>query len=197
MKISHQLSPAPLLLVLLSLSTFAQQARPPELLTKIGILQPDPTAAHTDIAEALRESQLTGINLASLYSAKAYLAKAECDFHRALVPYQLAVDILTRNYGPRFITLGVAYALRAQTLDYIGDHAQALSNYQHALSLLKHAPGRDTPAYLTVQLAYGRSLRKCGLNQEASHLEQVAKTSPANVRIQQCAGCTISAESSR
>jgi tetratricopeptide (TPR) repeat protein len=190
MKASYQLSPAPVLLIVLLLSTFAQQARPPEpLLATVNIVHHDLSVAYTNTAEALRKSQLT--------DARAYLAGVLCGFHRALAPYQLAVDILTRNYGPRFTTLGVVYALRAQTLDYIGDHAQALCDYHHALSLLKHAPGRDTPAYLTVQLAYGRSLRKCGSNQEASHLEQVAKAYPANVRIQQCAGCTISAESSR
>lgn len=183
MKASYQLSPAPFLLIVLLLSTFAQQARPPEpLLATINIVQHDLSVAYANTAEALRKSQLT--------DAKAYLAEVLCGFHRALAPYQLAIDIVTRNYGPRFTTLGVVYALRAQTLDYIGDHAQALSDYHHALSLLKQAPGRDTPAY-------GRSLRKCGLNQEVSHLEQVAKTSPVNVRIQQCAGCTISAESSR
>jgi hypothetical protein len=190
MKASYQLSPAPFLLIVLLLSTFAQQARPPEpLLATVNIVHHDLSVAYTNTAEVLRKPQLT--------NAKTYAAGAVCGFHRALAPYQLAVDILTRNYGPRFVAMGVGYALRAQTLDYIGHHAQALSDYQHALSLLKHDPGRDTPAYLTVQLAYGRSLHKCGLNQEASHLEQVAKASPANVRIQQCAGCTISAESSR
>ena len=185
MKVSYQLSPAPFLLIVLLLSTFAQQARPPEpLLATVNIVHQD-----LSVAEVLRKSRLT--------NAKSYVAGAVCAFHRALAPYQLAVDILTRNYGPRFVAMGVGYALRAQTLDYIGNHAQALSDYQHALSLLKQAPGRNTPAYLTVQFAYGRSLHKCGLNQEASHLEQVAKASPANVRIQQCAGCNISAESSR
>ncbi len=167
------------------------------MLKKIGIVQQDPTAAHTNIAEALRESQLTRIALASLYTAKAHLAKAECDFHRALDASRLAFDILTRDYGPRYTTMGVVYALRAQVLDYVGNHTRAICDYQHALALLEQAPGRDTPAYLTVELAYGRSLHKCGPNQEASHLEQTAKTSLANVRIQRCAGCTISAESSR
>ena len=190
MKASYQLSPAPLLLILLLLPTFAQQARPPELLlTTVNIVHHDLSVAYTNTAEVLRKPQIT--------NAKDYVAGAVCGFHRALAPYQLALDVLTRNYGPRFTTLGVAYALRAQILDYTGNHDQAISNYQHALSLLKHTPGRATPAYLTVQLAYSHSLRKCSLHQEASHLEQVAKTSPANVRIQQCARCTISAESFR
>lgn len=168
MKASHQLSPALLVLILLVLSTFAQQARPPEQLrAALNIVQHDLYVAYTNTAEALRKPQLT--------NAKAYVAGAVCGFHRALVPYQLAIDILTRNYGPRFTTLGVAYALRAQVLDYIGDHTQALSNYRHALALLQQAPGSDPPAYLTVQLAYSRSLGKCGNDQEAPHLDQVAK----------------------
>lgn len=190
MKASYQLSPAPLLLILLAVSSFVQQARPPEpLLATINTVQHDLSAAYTNTAGVLRNPHLT--------NAKASVANTECAFHRALAPYQLALDILTRNYGPRFTTLGVVYALRAQVLDYTGNHDQAISNYQHALSLLKHAPGRDNPAYLTVHLAYSHSLRKCSLHQEASYLEQVAKTSPTNVRIQHCAGCTISAESSR
>jgi tetratricopeptide (TPR) repeat protein len=167
MKASHQLSPALLLLILLALSTFAQQARPPELLlATIDIVQHDLSVAYTNTAEALHKPQLINAN--------AHITRAACDFHKALVPYQLAIDILTRNYGPRFVTLGVAYALRAQVLDYTGDHTQALSDYQHALSLLEQAPGRDNPAYLTVQLAYGRSLHKCGHDHEASHLELAA-----------------------
>ncbi len=190
MKASHQLSPALLLLILLALSTFAQQARPPEpLLATINTVQHDLSVAYTNTAEALRVPRLT--------RAKAYVAGAVCGFHRALVPYQLAIDILTRNYSPRFTALGVAYALRAQVLDFTGDHARAISDYHHALALLQQAPGRDTPAYLTVQLAYSHSLRKCAPSQDTSHLDQVAKSSPANLRIQQCARCTISAESSR
>jgi tetratricopeptide (TPR) repeat protein len=150
MKASYQLLLAPLILILLAASAFVQKARPPEL----------------------HESQLTDNNPGSLCSAEASLATAEHNFRGALEAFQLAIDISTRNYGPRLITLGASYALRAQILDYIGDHTRAISDYQHALSLLEEAPGRDTPAYLTVQLAYGRSLRKCGSNQEASHLEQ-------------------------
>jgi tetratricopeptide (TPR) repeat protein len=165
MKASHQLSPALLLLILLALSTYAQQARPPELLlATFNIVQRDLAVAYTNTAEAFRKPQLT--------NAKAHVAGAVCGFHRALVPYQLTIDILTRNFGPRFTTLGVAYALRAQVLDYTGDHDQAVADYQHALSLLQQAPGRDTPAYLTVQLAYCHSLRKAGLEQKDLCLEK-------------------------
>jgi tetratricopeptide (TPR) repeat protein len=148
----------PLLLMLLA---FAQNARPPELFP-VHILR----VARANIAEHLRESQLTGNNLASLYSAKASLAGVLCDFHQTLRAYQLAIDIGTRGFGPRSITEGVVYALRAQVHDYIGEHTQAIADYRHALSLLKEAPGRYTPAYLTVHLAYCRSLRKAGLTQK-------------------------------
>jgi hypothetical protein len=101
-----------------------------------------------------------------LFSAKASLAGMLCDFHQTLQAYQLAIDIPTRGFGPRSIAEGAVYALRAQVRDYIGEHSQAIADYRHALSLLEEAPGRYTPAYLTVQLAYCHSLRKAGLNQK-------------------------------
>jgi tetratricopeptide (TPR) repeat protein len=170
MKASYQLPLAPLLLILLLVSTFARHARPPELLQARALTTYAQPRSAIDILEPL--AQLTNANLASLYSAKASLARLVCDFHQTLQAYRLTIDILTRGYGPRSIMEGITYALRAQILDYTGDHSQAIADYRHALSLLKEAPGRYTPAYLTVQLAYCHSIRKAGLKQKALCLEK-------------------------
>ena len=164
MKASYQLLLAPLLLILLLVSTFVQQARPPELLQARALPTHAQPRGAIDILEPF--AQIANANPASLYSAKASLARLVCDFHQSLQVYRLTIDILTRGYGPRSVAEGAVYALRAQIHDYIGDHTRAISDYQHALSLLKEAPGRYTPAYLTVQLAYCHSLRK------AADLEQ-------------------------
>ena len=170
MKASYQLLLAPLLLILLLVSTFVQQARPPEL------LQARALTTHVQPRGAIDNlkpfAQLTNANLASLYSAKASLARLVCDFHQTLQAYRLTIDILTRGYGPRSIMEGVTYAIRAQILDFTGDHSQAVADYRHALALLKEAPGRYTPAYLTVQLAYCHSLRKADLEQKDLCLEK-------------------------
>jgi hypothetical protein len=164
MKASYQLLLAPLLLILLLVSTFARHARPPALLqVQASTTHAQPRAAIDTVGPL---AQLTNANLVSLYSAKVSLASVLCDFHQTLQPYRLTIDILTRGFGPRSIAEGAVYALRAQIHDYIGDHTRAISDYQHALSLLKEAPGRYTPAYLTVQLAYCHSLRKAGLKQK-------------------------------
>ena len=170
-------------------------------LTMINLIQHDLRAARENVTEALRESQLTKQltenNLATIYTAKGSLARAERDFHGAVAAFQLAIDLWTHSYGPRFFMLGVVYALRAQVFEYMGDHPDAISDYQHALSLLEETPGRNAPAYLTVQIAYAQALRRAGSKQEAARLEKEARSALANVRVQQCSGCTISAESFR
>jgi tetratricopeptide (TPR) repeat protein len=170
-------------------------------LTMLNIAQHDLRAARTNLNEALREiqrtNQLTDNNLATLYSAKGSFALAEGDFHEAIPAFQLAIDLWTHSYGPRFFMLGVVYALRAQVFEYMGDHPNAIADYRQALSLLEETPGRNAPAYLTVQIAYAQALRHAGSKQEAARLEKEARSTLANVRVQQCSGCTISAESFR
>lgn len=189
MKSLRQFLLMPLLLMLLA---FAQNARPPELFP-VHILR----VARANIAEHRRESQLTGNNPAPLCYAESSLATGQRNFRGALAAVQLAIDIWSRSDGPRLVTLGAAYALRAQILDSIGDHPQAISDYESALSLLEESPVRDTRAYLSVQLAYCHSLHKVATKQEVARIEQPAKAELASVRIQQCSSCTMSAASFR
>jgi tetratricopeptide (TPR) repeat protein len=170
-------------------------------LAVIALKQNDLRAAHRNLEETFREAQLTkdltDNNLATMYTTKGTLVKAERDLHKALAAYQQAIDLWTRGYGPHFFMLGAAYALRGQLYDDLGDHQRAISDMQHALALLEETPGRNTPTYLTIELSYAYILRSAGSKQEASLLEKQAKTGMANLRVQQCSGCTISAESFR
>ena len=170
-------------------------------LTVINIALHDLRSARANLTQAFRESQLTNQltdnNLAMLHSAKGSLALAEKDFHGAIAAFKLAIDIWTRSNGPRFFMLGAVYALRGQVFEYLGDHPQAISDYRQALSLFEETPGRNSAAYLKVQISYAQALRNAGSRQEAARMEKEAKTALANVRTQQCSGCTISAESFR
>jgi tetratricopeptide (TPR) repeat protein len=170
-------------------------------LAVVALLQHDLKAARRNVEEALREEQLTdrlsASSRASIYIAKGAVEKAQKDFHQAVAAYQQAIDVLTKSYGSDYHMVGVAYTLLGQAVDALGDHRQALADLKHALALFEKAPGRGTKSYLEVELAYAQVLRGTGSLKEASILENQAKAGLANFRVQQCGGCTISAESLR
>ena len=167
----------------------------------IAVEQRNLSVAHQNMAKAFHEVQFAigfqDNDLAVMYTVKGALANAERDFRTALGAYQQAIDLWTRAGGPHFLMLGVAYALLGDVLDKLGEYQQAIADLKHALTLLEDAPGKDSPAYLRVELAYAHTLRDSGSKQEASLMEKEAKTALANVRVQRCTGCTISAESFR
>ena len=167
----------------------------------IAVEQRNLSTARQNIAKAFHEVQLArgfqDSDLAVLYTVKGALANAERDFRTAVDAYQQAIDIWSRAHGPRFLMLGVAYALLGDALDNLGEYQQAIVDLKHALTLLEDAPGKDSPAYIRVELAYAHALRDSGSKQEASLMEKEAKAALVNVRVQRCTGCTISAESFR
>jgi tetratricopeptide (TPR) repeat protein len=170
-------------------------------LTMANIMLHDLRAARASLDGALRETQLatdlTDANRAVFCIAKGSLARAESDFHGAVAAFQLAIDLWTRIYGPRYFMLGVAYALRGLAYEHLGDYPHSLSDYRQALALFEETPGRNTPSYLQIEMAYARTLRVAGSKQEAARVEQEARSAMADVRVQQCSSCTISAESFR
>jgi tetratricopeptide (TPR) repeat protein len=170
-------------------------------LTQVALNQHDLATARRNMEVAFRQLQLAPEinpdNLAAIYTVKGALARSEQDFHAAIAADQQAIDIWTRNHGPEFYKLGVAYSLRGEAYGMLGDYRQAISDHQHALTLLEERTGRNSQAYLKAELAYAYTLRRSGSKQEATRLEKEAKTTLANIRTQQCSGCTISAESFR
>ncbi len=170
-------------------------------LAQVALDQHDLPRAKKNMTEAFREAQLTKAlssnNLAAMYTVEGGLARTERDFRGAIAADQQAIDIWTRSHGPKFYMLGVAYAMRGEAYGSVADHQQAISDLRHALELLEETPGRYAPAYLTVELAYAHALRDAGSRQEATRLEKEAKAGFTSVRVQQCGGCTISAESFR
>jgi tetratricopeptide (TPR) repeat protein len=167
----------------------------------LALEQKNLAAARQNMTRAFHEVPLAKSfqdnDLAVLCTIKGALANAERDFRTAIVAYKQAIDIWTRIHGPHFLMLGVAYALLGDELDKLGEYQEAISDLHHALTLLEDAPGKDSTAYLRVELAYAHALRDSGSKQEASLLEKEAKTALTRARAQQCVGCTISAESFR
>jgi tetratricopeptide (TPR) repeat protein len=170
-------------------------------LAMLAVEQKNLAIARQNMAKAFHEVQLAtgfqGNDLAVMYTVKGALANAERDFRTAIAAYKQAIEIWTRIHGPRFFMLGIAYALLGDEFDKLGEYQEALSDLRHALTLLEDAPGKDSTAYLRVELAYAHALRDSGSKQEASLLEKEAKTTLTRVRAQQCVGCTISAEGFR
>jgi len=179
----------------------AHLAISPANLSTVNLVQHDLCSARQNLTKALYESQFakqsTDDDLAILYMAKGSLALAKRNFHAARGAFRASIDLWTRDYGPRFFMLGIGYALRAQVFEYRGDHAQAISDFQQALSLFSETPGRNVPAYLTVKFAYAKTLCKAGSKQEADNRQKEAKTAPADSRTHQCSSCNITAESFR
>jgi tetratricopeptide (TPR) repeat protein len=170
-------------------------------LAMIALEQHDIPAARQNIAKAFHEMQLATTfqeyDLAVMYTVKGALENVERDFRAGIIAYQNAITLWTHCRGPRYFMLGIAYALLGDTFDRLGEYQQALTNLQHALKLMEDTPGKNTQAYLRVELSYAHALRDAGSKQEASYIEKEAKTALANVRTQLCVGCTISAESFR
>jgi tetratricopeptide (TPR) repeat protein len=166
------------LMILLGAHSFAQETRPPQL------LQP-------------RALSLYCPSRAAISFLEPRLQTAEHDLRGAIAAFQLAIDLWTRSNGPHYFVTGAAYSLRGQVLEYMGEHHQAIADYQNALSLFEETLGKDSPAYLRVQCAYAHALRNAGSIQQAARLEKEEKIALANVRIQQCNGYTMTAESFR
>jgi tetratricopeptide (TPR) repeat protein len=168
-------------------------------LTNIALKQHDMGAARRNMKAAFQEVESAPAidvnNLATLYTVKGALARTDGDLREAIAADQRAIDIWTKNGGPKS-KLGVAYSLRSEAYAMIGNNEQAVSDSRYALVLLEEG-GRSSRIYLKAQLAYAHVLRETGAKQEGARLEKQARTALANFRTQHCDGCTISAESFR
>ena len=158
-------------------------------------------AARKDMSKALSEAQLakepgdtlTDDDIGAMDTIQGSLAMTEQDYRAAIAAYQHAIDLWTSHHGPQYYLLGLAYPLRADALDKLGNHQQAIADMRHALAILDTSLGQSNPSYLNTQLNYARLLRETGAKEEAARIETAANAGLANARRQQCSGCTISA----
>lgn len=137
------------LMILLGAPSFAEETRQPKLLQ----------------SEAL---SMHGQSCAVISILKPRLQAAQRDLRGAVSAFQLAIEVLTRDTSPRDFMSGAVYALRGQVFEYIGDHPQAISDYQNALDLFEETIGRGSPAYLRVQRSYAHALRNASSIQQAT-----------------------------
>ncbi|HEY6413598.1 MAG TPA: tetratricopeptide repeat protein [Edaphobacter sp.] len=137
------------LLILLGAPSFAEQTRQPKLLQ----------------SEVL---SLHGQPCAVISILESRLQAAQRDLRGANSAFRLAIEVLTRDTSPRDFMSGTVYALRGQVFEYIGEHPQAISDYQNALDLFEETTGKDSPAYIRVQCSYAHALRNASYMQQAS-----------------------------
>jgi len=131
-----------------------------------------------------------------MYTVKGALERSEGNFASAIAAYQRSIDLQMHLCKAGCPKLGIEYSLRAEAYGMLGNHSQAITDYQRSLSLLRTA-GQSSRDYLRIELAYAAVLRADGSLAEAQRLETEAQSGLEKLRRVQCNGCTISAESFR
>jgi tetratricopeptide (TPR) repeat protein len=136
-------------------------------------------------------------SLAAMYSLECTIEAHDGRWNEALKWVQQDISLLETRRNPESPLLADAYALRGELHARLSEYREAVTDLQNALSRLEKSPGPGTPLYLSVELIYAQILRASGSRNEASRLESQANAALAQIRRQQCSGCTISSLSFR
>lgn len=170
-------------------------------LAMLAFTRKDFKTAHRYLAIALEQGQrTTGLrddDFAALYSVQSVLALHDGRYGQAIACVQQSIDLWTHAHGPNYFMLGLGYALSAQAIAKSGDYPRALSDVQHALTIIEATAGKDTAPYLRTQIIHAEILGAAGSSQEASRLKREASSSLAVLESRQCGGCTINANGFR
>jgi tetratricopeptide (TPR) repeat protein len=144
------------------------------------------------LEEEPRAPALRDDDMAATYSIESALALHDGRYGEAVSTIQQAIDRWTRAHGASYFMIGLGYALRAQAVAKTGDYARALSDAQHALTIIEVAKGRNNSGYLRIEIVYAQILRASGAKEQASRLNKEASSSLADMESRECRGCTIS-----
>jgi tetratricopeptide (TPR) repeat protein len=153
------------------------------------------------LVETFREQSLVPVpdsgDLAETYFAQSLLDGREGDFPSALISINRAIELWKRHYGAQYYMLAPGYALRGQVFSKLGDHKNAVNDLQMSLALLKASNDVNPAIYFLTEATYAGALRRAGLRSEARRMQSEASASLEGLRHQQCAGCSVSAQSLR
>jgi tetratricopeptide (TPR) repeat protein len=170
-------------------------------LAMLAYRQNDFKAARRYLAQAVEQAgRTTGLrddDIAALDSMQSAMAFHERRYEDSIRLVQGAIDRWTHAYGPAYLMLGFAYAMRAQSIAKLGDYPRALADVRQALAIIEAAHARNTPGYYRTEVVYAQILGASGEREQASQLKKDASRSLTELESRQCKGCTIDASAFR
>lgn len=189
------------LLLYRSLGDHEGMARVYTGLAVIGIAERDFRAARKAFAEATRESSAAGNvdedDEASLFCVHGSLELKGGHSETAVELFTHAVDLWTQQNGKEDLNTTMGLLLRAQA--YLNDDqgTAALSDVQHAESIIARSVGTGSGLFWHAKLIEAAALDRQGKMEEARELKTRARSELTAMARAQCANCTIPLEAMR
>jgi tetratricopeptide (TPR) repeat protein len=170
-------------------------------LAMLAYRQSDFKTAHRYLVQAVEQAGRTiGLrddDIAALDSMQSAMAFHERRYEDSIRLVQGAIDRWTHAYGPSYLMLGFAYAMRAQSIAKLGDFPRALADARQALTIIEAAHARNSTGYYRTQMVYAQILRASGEKEQGSQLKKDAARSLSELESRHCKGCTIDANGFR
>jgi len=143
--------------------------------------------AHKYMARSLAQSQLapdfTSDQIAALTSTQASIAELDGDPRAAVAGYQHALALWKQTHEDQLPETAWLYVLLGGAYLQSGDIASARVTTARGLSLLEAGSGRQSPRYVSAELAYAKILDASGASDQAFKLRtEAAAAAPAAQR---------------
>jgi len=176
----------------------AGMARASSGLALIALVQERRKEAHRNLDDAFGQIKLISEpdrgDLAALYSIQASLSGHDGDLHAALVAINRAIDLWMEE-TPASYMLPAGYSQRGQIQDALGNHSDAMADFQRALTLFEQNRDGDSQEYYLTEIAYAHAMSGTGSKNEAANVESEARASLSKLGQHQCTNCMISVQS--
>lgn len=189
------------LLLYRSLGDHQGMARVYTSLAVMAIAQRDFRGARKAFAEATRESSAAGnveeADEASLLCVHGSLELKDGRSDAAVGLFTHAIDLWTQQNGKEDLNTTMGLLLRAQA--YLNDDevTAALSDVQHAESIIARSVGTRSGLFWHARLIEAAALDRQGRMDEARELKTLARSELTAMARAQCANCTIPLEAMR
>ncbi len=173
-------------------------ARASSGLALIALIQEHRKEAHRNLDDAFCQIKLVSEpdrgDSAALYSIQASLSGHDGDLHAALVAINRAIDLWIEE-TPASYMLPAGYSQRGQIQDALGNHSDAMADFQRALTLFEQNLDGDSQEYYLTEIAYAHAMSGAGSKNEAANVESEARASLSKLGQHQCTNCMISVQS--
>jgi tetratricopeptide (TPR) repeat protein len=148
------------------------------------------------IEEAALMSKLSEDDSIFLSDTQAWLAGTEGNSKAELAAYQRSLE-LRKHHGEDSPLTGWNYLFVGNAYANNKDCPQAMTSIRQGIQILDQTVGQQNPQYLAGEIYYSKILDRCGMHEEATHIQVQAKQGMSDLFRQQCVNCTVSVASLR
>ncbi|WP_263354606.1 tetratricopeptide repeat protein [Acidicapsa acidisoli] len=148
------------------------------------------------ITEAALMNNLSEDDSVFLSDTQAWLASMEGNSKTELAAYQHSLE-LRKHHGEDAPLTGWSYLFVGNAYANNKECPQAMTNIRQGIQILNRTVGQQNPQYLAGEIYYSKILDRCGMHEEATHLQVQARQSMTDLFQQQCVKCTVSVASLR